>query len=289
MRLEPGYIRLVCVDVDGTLVGSSGGVHAAVWRAADRLRSRGVHLAVCSGRPGLGIAIDLARRIDADGWHCFQNGASILHLGSGASRSAQLPPETVRGLIAQARAKGRTLELYSDDEYVIENSGARAEQHAALLGVPFSPRRFETLMAPIVRAQWMVPFSETASVLAEPYPDLEVSPSTSPVMPDTQFISLTRAGIDKAFALRSITDSYGISLEQTMFVGDSANDISAMSIAGVPVAMANAETHVAAIASIAVGHVDDGGLAEALHIAMGAKPGRTKGTPPGGTSPSCPP
>ena len=43
-------IRLICLDVDGTLVGSSGEVPDEVWRATDALRERGVRLAVCSGR-----------------------------------------------------------------------------------------------------------------------------------------------------------------------------------------------------------------------------------------------
>ncbi len=260
-------VRLVCIDIDGTLVGAGGAVSPGVWGAAEALSARGVHVAVCSGRPALGVALGYAKRLDAAGWHSFQNGASVMHFGTGESRSAYLHADVVTRLIAMARENGRMLELYSDSAYAIEQDGSRARAHAALLGVPFAPRRFESLGAPVVRAQWMVPFSETADVLAEPYPGLEVSPSTSPVMPDTQFVSLTRAGIDKGYAVRLIADACGIPLEQVMFVGDSANDLPAMRIVGVPVAMANSEEHVLAVARRTVGHVDAGGLVEALEWA----------------------
>lgn len=257
-------IELVCIDIDGTLVGSDGVASADVWSAAERLRARGVRVAICSGRPALGVAFEYAQRLDAGGWHSFQNGASVIHFGTRESRSAPLSGESVTRLIGMARTSGRMLELYTDSAYAIEATGPRAREHAALLGVPFAPRAFESLQDPVVRAQWMVSFAETAAILAEPYPGLEVSASTSPVMPDTQFISLTRAGIDKGYAVRLIADAHAVPLAQVMFVGDSANDLPAMRIVGVPVAMANSERHVIAAAQRVVGHVDAGGLADAL-------------------------
>src|SRR6476469_5880132 len=104
-------IRLVCIDVDGTLVGSSGTVAPESWAAAERARELGIRLAICSGRPGFGRALDYARRLDAEGWHIFQNGSSVLSLVQGEARSRALPHDTVAMLIARARGTGRVLEL----------------------------------------------------------------------------------------------------------------------------------------------------------------------------------
>src|SRR5512133_143069 len=117
-------IRLVCVDVDGTLVGSSGTVLPRVWAAAERVRASGVRLAVCSGRPAFGVARDYAARLDPEGWHVFQNGASVVHLPSGRSLSRSLAPDLVAALVARARRTGRTLELYTDSTYAFENVSA---------------------------------------------------------------------------------------------------------------------------------------------------------------------
>ena len=265
----PAPVKLICIDVDGTLVGSSGDVLPAVWAAADRARARGVRFAVCSGRPGFGKARVFAERLDADGWHVFQNGASVVHVASGASRSRGLPPGSEERLVARARATGRVLELYTDAEYAVERDTDRARRHADLLGVPFAPRDLESLPAPAVRAQWLVSRDEEHAVLAEPHDGLHYSPSVSPVMPDTTFVNITAAGVDKAGAVRAVAEAYGVALDRVMMVGDGANDATAMRAVGFPVAMGNAEPEALAEAGRVVAHVDDGGLVEALELAMG--------------------
>ena len=104
-------VRLVCIDVDGTLVGTGGTVLAATWAAAERARAAGIHLAICSGRPAFGLARGYAERLDPAGWHVFQNGASIVQLAERRSLSTSLPRELVDHLIGRARVTGWTLEL----------------------------------------------------------------------------------------------------------------------------------------------------------------------------------
>ncbi len=261
-------VRLVCIDVDGTLVGTNGVVHPAIWSAATRAREAGVHLAICSGRPAFGLAREYASRLDANGWHSFQNGASVLHLGTATSQSAQLSDEVVALLLDRAERSGRVLELYTDDRFAVVNNSSRVRAHAALLGVPFEPRPLAGLPGPYVRAQWLLADHDAAEVLAEPHPGLEMSPSTSPVMPDTTFVNMTPAGVTKATAVRTIASSYGIPLDHVMFVGDGGNDAPPMRIVGHPVAMQNAEPELHEIATFVVGHVDDGGLVEALERAI---------------------
>lgn len=269
-RAAGSAIQLVCIDVDGTLIGSAGDVHPLVWTAASRARAAGVRLAVCSGRPAFGVARDYAERLGPAGWHSFQNGASVVHLGSRESRSARMPEDAVAMLIERAHRTGRLLELYSDADYVVIGDHELAQGHASLLGVEFHPRPVATLRGAIVRAQWLVPFSETPTVLAEPNAGLVVSPSTSPLMPETQFISLTPPGIDKASAVRVIAGAYDIPLERVMFVGDGPNDASAMRIVGHAIAMGNAEPEAIDASRHTVAHVDDAGLAEAIDLAVAA-------------------
>jgi len=261
-------VRLVCIDVDGTLVGTGGAVHERVWPAAEKARAAGIRLAVCSGRPGFGVTRALSAQVDPTGWHCFQNGASVVHLESGQSRSAELTGDAVAMLVERARRVGRPLELYSDDDYVTECDAEILRRHAGFLGVPFGPRAYETLRGPAVRGQWLLTHDEAPAVLAEPHPELEVSPSLAPAMPDGVFVNLTRAGVHKGFAVRIITAEYGVALDEVMYVGDGFNDTPAMGIVGRPVAMGNAEEAARALAWCTVGSVDDGGLADALELAV---------------------
>lgn len=261
-------IKLVFTDVDGTLVGSSGTVLPEVWAGAERARAAGIHLAICTGRPAFGDTLGFARRLDAEGWHVFQNGASVLHLATGQSLSTAVPPASVDALIERARAIGRILELYTDTAYAVESGSPRAREHARLLGVAFTPRPFEALTGTIVRAQWLVGVDDEEATLADETGALERSASTSPVMPDTCFVNMTAPGVDKARAVRAIAAEYNVSLEDVMFVGDGNNDIAALRAVGHPVAMANADASVLAIARRTVGHVDDAGLVEAFNVAI---------------------
>jgi Cof subfamily protein (haloacid dehalogenase superfamily) len=261
-------IGFVGIDVDGTLIGKSGEVAPRVWEAVELARSKGIRIALCSGRPAFGRAIEYARRLDAQGWHAFQNGASILNLPTGQSRSVPLPPEAVRTFIAEARANGHVLELYSDRDWVEESSAPWAVQHAELLGVKFEPRPFESLDGAVVRAQWLLTAEQATRFMSRPHPGLEVSQSTSPLMPGTQFVGFTREGVSKASAMRIIAQEYGIPMQDVMYIGDSGNDIPALRVAGHPIAMANADSAVIEVAERVVAHVDEGGVADALRIAI---------------------
>jgi Cof subfamily protein (haloacid dehalogenase superfamily) len=261
-------IRLVCIDVDGTLIGKSGEPAPESWSAAGRARAKGIRLAICSGRPGFGRAREYAARLDSTGWHIFQNGSSVVHLPDGETRSRPLPEEAVLMLIGRSRETGRILELYSDLDYFVESTAPRAKQHAHLLGVPWAPVDLDRRSGTIVRAQWIVAHDEVARVMAEPHEGLTLAPSLSPVMPDATFINCTPVGVDKGDALRRVAGEYGIPLGQVMMVGDSDNDLAALRVAGVAVAMGNAEPAVRHAASRVVGDVDRGGLVQALELAM---------------------
>ena len=261
-------IRLVGIDVDGTLVGPSGVVNPKVWTAAERARDCGIHLTLCSGRPAFGLALDYARHLEPRGWHVFQNGASIVNLGSGESRSTPLPRQCVEQMLAQARETGRVLELYSDRDYVVESTSDWAREHAKLLGVPFEPRRFESLQGPVVRAQWLVTAAEADRTRATLPSGVEIAQSTSPLMPDTQFVGVTRKGVSKGSAMIAIAAEYRVELRDVMYIGDAGNDLPALGVVGHPVAMGDAAPAVRAVATHAVAPPDEGGVAEALEIAM---------------------
>jgi Cof subfamily protein (haloacid dehalogenase superfamily) len=261
-------VHLVGIDVDGTLVGSSGEVNPKVWDVAATARAKGIHLALCSGRPAFGKALEYAQRLQSHGWHAFQNGASIVNLKTGESRSIPLPAAAVKSFIAEARATENVLELYNDTGWVTESRAAWAEDHARLLGVKFEPRAYESLEGQAVRAQWLLTSLQARQMMSSIHPGLEVAQSTSPLMPDTQFVGFTQAGVSKASAMRTIADQYGIDLQNVMYIGDSGNDLPALRVVGHPVAMANAVPAVLAAATCTVGSDDEGGVAQALQLAI---------------------
>lgn len=261
-------LGLIAIDVDGTLVGLKNTVRDDVWAALAHARAQGVHLALCSGRPAVGDALAYAQRLDPDGWHIFQNGASVVQVDTGESLSEPFPADAVTHLAQRSQETGWLLEVYTDTEYALTPAGPLAQQHAELLGVPYSPRPIAELTGTPVRAQWVVTPEQTAPAQAEHYPGLSLHPATTPSMPGITFISLTRAGVTKGSGIARIAAQYGVPLERTMMVGDGHNDVEAMKVVGYPVAMGNADPHAKKAARFHVGHVDEGGLIEAIELAL---------------------
>ena len=261
-------LGMIAVDVDGTLVGTGNIVLPEVWAALKAARLAGMRVVLCSGRPAVGHALDYARRLDPDGWHVFQNGASIVNVSSGESVSEELPRELLLNLVADSRTSGRILEVYTDTEYAVEDTSAPSVDHAALLGLPFAPRDLLSLTGTVVRAQWLIPAQDKERVLAEPTPGLQLHPALSPVMPGILFISITRDGVNKGSALRRVAALYGLTMDRVMMVGDGHNDVTALEVVGYPVAMGNADPEAHAASRYQVGHVDAGGLVEAVRMAL---------------------
>jgi Cof subfamily protein (haloacid dehalogenase superfamily) len=261
-------LRLVCLDLDGTLVGSSGVPSEAVWAAAQRARGAGLHLAICTARLGSGSSWEWAIRLDPDGWHQFQTGASLRHTGTGATSSTPLPRGAGQECERLAAEHGWIFECYADTDYIVDSTHDVAVQHANLLGIPYVHRSLSSLVGDPLRTQWIVADADVDAAL-ETVPDgCDASAATSPVIPGWNFVSITAQGVSKASGVAALAQLIGCDLSNTMMVGDGHNDIPAMEIVGHAVAMGNAHEDVFRVANHRVDHVDDDGVAEALDLAI---------------------
>ncbi len=272
-------IPLVCIDVDGTLVGASGIVTKGVWAAVDRALGRGQHLALSTARGAFGSSWDMAIRLDPAGWHVFHNGGAIVNTGTSEARGHSLTCEAVsalREIEGQHGNENWFLELYSAEAYAVESESQTSVDHAGLMGLPFEPRAFDDFLNTydsIVRAQMVVPVGEIDLVHEQVAPlGLSTSSATSPIMTGTAFVSITQPGITKATGITSICEMLGLTIDQVMMIGDGLNDLPAIQAVGHPVAMGNAEDKVKALASHIVAHVEDDGVAEALELSSTLAP-----------------
>ncbi|GHG06297.1 hypothetical protein GCM10017783_18610 [Deinococcus piscis] len=261
-------LALVCIDVDGTLVGTNNEVRDDVWAALEEARAAGIRLVLCSGRPAFGRAREYAERMQPGGWHVFQNGASVVRVDTGESLSSEFPAAELRDLLDAAERSGELLEVYTDAAYASTLRDNYAQEHADLLGVPFPPLWPAELEGTPVRAQWLIRYEQLEAIKAMTPASVDLHPAGSPRMRDTLFVSMTAPGTSKGTAIQRIAQTYGIPLERCMMVGDGENDLQALAVVGHPVAMGNAEPIVKAAARYQVGHVDAGGLLEALALAQ---------------------
>lgn len=263
-------IPLICIDVDGTLVGSSRVVAEEVWVAVDRALERGQHLALSTARGAFAASWDMAKRLDPKGWHVFHAGGATVHTGSGESRSHQLTTQQVEASIDLSERNGWILELYSARDYAVEIDNDIAVDHAGLMGVPYVKtelREFVANESPIVRVQFVVPEANIPDVQsAASGLGLSISSATSPIMPGTAFVSATQDGVTKATGIMQICNDLDVDIDDVMMIGDGLNDLHALEAVGHPVAMGNAAPEVKAISLHHVASVDAHGVAEALEL-----------------------
>ena len=293
-------IGLVLIDVDGTLYGPKG-VPDCAWAATELTRRAGIHLAVCTGRPGRGFALEYAQRLDPQGLHIFESGAVIVG-GSGAHpslrsakprhpslrsakprhpslRSAKprlervypLPGEAYQKLLRFSRLFQIPFEVYTaEGGFYRESDHPDLLTHERMLGFPAEVRELDEIPGQIVRVQYVTRdggwdmVRQAVLELAE----VELHEATSPGMPGVGFNSVTARGVSKVSAASWVAERYGLTLAQTAMVGDGENDLELIRAAGLGIAMGNSPAAVKAAAQYVVSPVEECGLAEALRRVM---------------------
>lgn len=263
-------IPLVILDLDGTLIGASGKVLPCVWASVERARESGVRFAVCTGRPGFGVAAQVARRLDPDTPHVFQSGAQVAYLDGNTVQASALKEAQLRALVKASRDLGAVLELYTPQNLYVERTTDLSQAHAKMIGVTAIVRDLQEVAAqePVVRGQWVVPSERLDDVLGARVDGIESSVATSPALGGAVFVSLTRSGVSKRSAVELLCARLEIDPRHAMAVGDSAGDLGMLEAVGLPRVMGNATPDLRErFAEGVLGDVEACGVSEALEQA----------------------
>lgn len=263
-------IPLVILDLDGTMIGRSGGVASSVWAAVERVRAEGIKLAVCTGRPGMGVALKIAERLGPNNPHVFQSGAHITFPRGKTLKASAVPEASLQPLVRHAREHNLVLELYTPQHMYVERRTPKSDKHAQVIGVQALVRDLGEVIEsePVLRAQWVLDPAQEPLAMSLRSEGVTVSRATSPTLPGTLFISLTRSAVSKGSAVRQLAEHMGVPLERSMAVGDTSGDLPMLEVVGLPVVMGNGEAALKERFATVVGDVESGGVIEALELAL---------------------
>ena len=282
-------IRLVALDLDGTLLNREGHVTPRTRAALQAAVDKGVYIVPATGRPLASLPPEVAQ-LPGIRYVITCNGAAVWDLGAdpvGAVYSrysnavcllhSLMPAETAREAFAVCESFHADLRIFSDgyactDARSIALAAARAAQKDSTEARQPNDGRFTILRD---AAEWMsrnafaieklCVFFEDPQQAAAALPRFYAVPGVEVVQGSPKNVEVTAAGVDKGEALRALADRLGVPHECTLAVGDSENDRAMLQKAGVAAVMANGMPEIQALARlVSKADCDHDGVAEIL-------------------------
>jgi len=279
-------VALVAIDLDGTLLSSSGEIPEANRRAVSKCLELGVAVAIATGRR-FPAAERFARALSGDIFVVANSGAIIKDSVDGSIiRRRLLPRRTAAAVIEIA------------DTFGIEpvvHDGPQAEGNLLLretaIGLPHLERYLHRTHPPpsvvpalrLARDPVQIGFAAgvtTSRAFVEALgPELDRRGMAASLMrteyprEDLTLTDVLATAATKSSALTFLADHLGVPITQTLAIGDNWNDVDMLETAGRGVLMANASEELQARGFTPTESNDDDGVARALerHVLSGSR------------------
>jgi Cof subfamily protein (haloacid dehalogenase superfamily) len=245
-------IRLLGVDIDGTLLNPEFQISAADMAALRRAHAAGVEVVVVTGRRHT-FALPVVRQLGFDLWVISSNGAITRSLAGETFHRDMLPVQTCRRLCASMQEfRGNTVLTFDT-----EAKGAIVLEHMNELNVSIQRwleknLQYIDFVIPIegaltsdpVQAMFCgsIPRMQLAlAALAASNLNQDITVlRTEYGFRDLSIVDVLNQGCSKGHALERWAGYRGIPRAEVMAIGDNYNDIEMLAFAGVPFIMGNA-------------------------------------------------
>lgn len=252
-RVISPSIRLLALDIDGTLLNSQFQISDANLSALQRARAAGIEVVLVTGRRH-DFAMPIAQQLGfEDLWLISSNGAITRSLAGETFYRDLLPADLCRELCGamiefrgntvltfDKKAKGSIVLEHLND---LENS-IRRWLEKNLEYIDFVIPIEDSLVTDPVQAMFCGPIARMHQALAALQnchlsERITVLRTEYPVR-DLSIVDILNQGCSKGHALERWAAFRGLSRDQVMAVGDNYNDIEMLAFAGYPVIMGNA-------------------------------------------------
>jgi Cof subfamily protein (haloacid dehalogenase superfamily) len=275
--------KLLALDLDGTLLNHSGVAHDADVAAVRNLRSRGIKITILTGRLYSG-AREAAELLGIDGPVGCADGSHIVN----AKNDRTLLHHGIRGRSAERlrlslERNDLVAFLFAEDAIVHDERGADYLPYVRTWSTDlrYAHRVTEHALWDSEDGMTAVVALGRESSVGRTVADIQRDTTESmqvamfPFRRDSEHWGMVAraAGGTKGTALEWVSSHYGISMSETVCVGDWLNDVPMMETAGRSFAMGQAPAEVKAAATDVLDRTIDvgGAIAEAIERAFGSK------------------
>ena len=263
-------IKLIAIDIDGTLLNSHHQITEEVKNALIQKRNEGVYVVLCTGRPILGVE-DYLEQLGFTG----ENDYAITFNGALVQKVKTKEILAHHTLTIHDYYKINTLamelglDLHTETTEAMYTSNRDISPYtvieSGMTHMPLHYRTPEEMDKDIVISKMMMVKDPElldqgiANIPEHYYNDFEFVKS----MPF--FLEVLNTKATKGNALKDLADSLGIKQEEVMAIGDNLNDVSMIEYAGCGVAMGNAVDELKEIANEITKTNDEHGVAYAVN------------------------
>ena len=276
-------IKLVALDLDGTLFDNSSRISERNLTAIRSITDKGIHVVISTGRPFEGIPFDQIKGTGIN-YAITANGSGIYEISTGKCLYENAMDEE---LVTPILNFLLTRDIHMDA--FIGGKGytpVQCVETAQKLTVPSSIKnyiittrtRLDNILQFIHENQLKVqkmtlnfyPAADGTLIDRETVRKFLVSnPSITTVCGGYNNLEFTRADANKGVGLRKLAEILGVNPDATMAIGDTENDLAIIEAAGIGVAMGNATDAVKARANyVTTTNTKDGVAAAIEHFIL---------------------
>lgn len=258
-------IKLVAIDLDGTLLRSTKRLSSANARAIAEVTNRGVHVVLASARPPRSVR-EIYHRLALDTLQVNYNGALVHDMPRGkhvfhqpmsialAKRIVKFARKLDPDVVISVEVLDKWYTDHVDDTLPTETSKRFNPDFVGPLNA--------FLTVPVTKLMLLAP-PEKLKPIHEAVRK-KFSDDIAILICDDYLIQLVHKQVDKASALKIVAERYNVAQENVMAIGDAANDLGMVRWAGLGVAMANGWDRLKQAAKIVAPANDDDGVAHVL-------------------------
>ena len=270
-------VRLLALDIDGTLLRSDKSISERTRRAIARARGSGVRLVLVTGRRQPS-ARRVAQDLGGDVPLVLHNGALVVDEGR-VLRCRPLSRASARCAIRTGRAAGAEPVLHCGSRgegWLFVDAAARP---AGLVGYyldrsPAEVRRVPDLLAAAADEEPIqVMFGGARGEMEALVPVLAAALGGAAriertVYPPTgvALVDVIDASVGKAEALSFLQERWGIASAETLAIGDNWNDREMLERSGLGFVMGNADPELLALGLLSLPTNDEDGVAHAIEL-----------------------
>ena len=265
-------IRFILSDVDGTLLHPDHRLSQRTLDAVRALRAAGVFFSLASGRPPKAM-LHLVEAFGIDIPVAGFNGGTLINPDGSVLVAHHLPAEAALVTLALLSAEPDVeVWVFADGDWLRRDPpGPMVQREADGLG--YGPVVVESFEPYLDRIDKIVGASLNTQRLIELEAQLQPKVQGLAQVSRSQpvYLDVTAMLANKGEALKTLAAHLGVALEQTLAIGDGGNDPAMFQVAGLSIAMGQAEEAVKRQANVVTGSNVEEGAAQAFeHFILSA-------------------